>query len=423
MGKDMTQPFDSLGTLLKLVSPCLSARQQFALLDELDIRQWSALFSEAERQGVTPLLYPLLTKLEASHALRVPIKDLLYQDFMSTAGLNLITLRDAEILLTTLSKAGIPVAGLKGVYLLEAVYGNVGVRTMTDIDILVKKKDLAGCIASMKELGYHPNTYFSLDDENIDTKHIPPMEKESGCAVEVHWTLLEENEPFTINPEALWDRMRSAKIANVEALTLGVEDLILHLCLHLTYQHYLKLGLRGLLDIALVIHKFSGQIDWQKLTQIAISWGSERVTALTLQLVETQLSVPIPEEVYSALLPEGLDPFILEEACSQLLNRVRTEDHFTPDLVELSEAQNLLLKMKIGLQRVFIPRMALARLYNVAPNSLKIMGYYFVRLKYLIKHYGRTLLRLQRGAEGTESALRQAETANFLHTWMTPNAE
>jgi hypothetical protein len=175
-----------------------------------------------------------------------------------------------------------------------------------------------------------------------------------------------------------------------------------------------------LLDIAMVIHKFQAQIDWGKLVEIAKSWGSERVTALTLKLVETQLNVPIPPEVLASLLPEGIDPDLLENARRQLLERVRFNDPFTPDLVEFSGQSSLSSKIKIGLQRIFIPRLALARIYNVPPNSPKIIRYYWVRLTYLVRSYGKTLLRLQRGEKSTEPASQKAEIANLLHDWMTP---
>lgn len=416
----MKPPVDSLSVLLQLLAPGVPAEKQLLIASELDNQGWSALLFEAERQGVTPLLYTVLSPLKTAHNLRIPILDGLYQDFLSTAGQNLITLHSTNLLISALRSADIPTAGLKGIYLLESVYENIGARTMTDIDILVRKKDLAACLSVMNDLGYHPSTYFSLDDQNIDTKHIPPMEKGHETSVEVHWTLLEENEPFTLNADALWDRMRSAVIANVEALTLGLEDLILHLSLHLTYQHYLNLGLRGLMDIGMIIHKDRALIDWQKLATIAKSWGSERVTALTLKLVETQLNVPIPGQIYSTLLPEGVDPFILEAARTQLLQRVMFEDRFTPDLVELSASKSLFTRIKIGLQRVFIPRLSLARVYNVSPKSPKILGYYLVRLKYLIRHYGKTLVRLQVGSEQTENARQNAEKSTLLHNWMIP---
>lgn len=415
----MTESYNSLHVLLELLSPASAPEEAFKLLSHTDAEQWDALITEAHHQAVAPLLFTLLLNLKKSHGLEIPQQEKLYQTYLPTATQNMLTLHNAEILLNAFQKVSIPAVGLKGVFLIEHVYPDIGARTMNDIDLLVKKQDLPKCLEVMQELGYRTTTYFSLADENIDTKHVPPMERPGGALVELHWTLLEEDEPFTIDAEALWERMVPARIANVDAFALGVEDLILHLCLHLTYQHYLNLGLRGLMDIALVIHKFRPEIDWQKLVEIAQTWGAEKVAALTLKLVETQLNIPIPSEVLSALVPEGIESDLLEKAQHQLLERVWFEDHFTPDLVELSASKNLFAKIRIGLERIFVPRIALARIYNVPPNSPRIMGLYWSRLNYLIRSYGRTVVRLQRGEPGTELARQKAEISKTLHEWMS----
>jgi len=404
-----------------MLAPDCSLNQFFELAARLDEEQWESLVSESYDQNLASHLYALLLRFSAECSFSIPQEKMLQQTYLSTTVRNLLLMHEAEIILTSLQKEGIPVVGLKGVYLLEHIYADIASRSMNDIDLLIKKQDLPKCLAVMQEMGYQTVTYFSLADENIDTKHVPPMKKAGGPLVELHWTLLEEDEPFTIDADAIWQRTVPARIANVDALALGVEDLILHLCLHLTYQHYLNLGLRGLMDIALVINKFSTEIDWLKLVEIAQSWGAERVTALTLKLVETQLNVPIPAEVFHALIPEGIEPTLLENARSQLLERVRFEDHFTPDLVEMSASKNLFSKLKIGLQRVFIPRLALARIYNVPPKSPRIMGLYWVRLWYLIRSYGKTVIRLQREEAGTKPAHQKAEISISLHEWMSPH--
>ena len=415
----MTESFNSLHVLLELLSPASAPEEAFKLLSHTDAEQWDALITEAHHQTVAPLLFTLLLNLNKSHGLEIPQQEKLYQTYLPTATQNMLTLHNAEILLNAFQKSGIPAVGLKGVFLIEHVYPDIGARTMNDIDLLVKKQDLPKCLEVMQELGYRTTTYFSLADENFDTKHVPPMERPGGALVELHWTLLEEDEPFTLEAEPIWERTLPAKIAGVDAFSLGVEDLILHLCIHLTYQHYLNLGLRGLMDIALVIHKFRPEIDWQKMVEIARSWGAERVAALTLMLVETQLNIPIPSEVLSALVPEGIESDLLEKAQHQLLERVWFEDHFTPDLVELSASKNLFAKIRIGLERIFVPRIALARIYNVPPNSPRIMGLYWSRLNYLIRSYGRTVVRLQRGEPGTELARQKAEISKTLHEWMS----
>ncbi|HZK17623.1 MAG TPA: nucleotidyltransferase family protein, partial [Anaerolineaceae bacterium] len=191
----MSDDFDSLTILLKLLMPSLSARDQYDLLSCLNAEQRDAIVNEAKQQGVSLPLYPILVALEKTYNLVIPSKEKHYQAYLSTAAKNMVALHDAERLFSTLQKEGIPVAGLKGIYLLEQVYGNIGARSMNDIDILVKKNDLAGCLKVMQELGYKPTAYFSLEDQNIDTKHVPPMQKAGGHMLEALWTLLEEYEP------------------------------------------------------------------------------------------------------------------------------------------------------------------------------------------------------------------------------------
>jgi len=47
------------------------------------------------------------------------------------------------------------------------------------------------------------------------------------------------------------------------------------------------------------------------------------------------------------------------------------------------------------------------------------MGLYWSRLNYLIRSYGKTVVRLQRGEPGTELARQKAELSKSLHDWMT----
>lgn len=416
----MTVDIDSKQVLLTLLEPGIPEDEQSNLLRLLSSEQWERIIAEAKMQGVSSMLFPLLAELKEFGNLDIPLKEQLYQIHLATAARNTLILHDTKLLLSSLQEAGVSVVGLKGIYLLGNVFANIGSRSMNDIDILIKKQDLSRCMEVLERLGYTPTAYFSLADANKDTKHVPPMQKKGGVLLEVHWTLLEEDEPFTIDVEAMWERTVPATISDVDVLSLGVEDLILHLCLHLAYQHYLQLGLRGLVDIALVIHKFRSEIDWNRLVEIAKSWGAERVTALTLKLLETQLNVSIPSEVASALLTEGIEPNLLEQARSQLLDRVRFEDHLTPDLVRMNADKNVFSKVRIGLQRVFIPRLTLARIYNVSPNSPKIVGAYWGRLKYLVRNYGGTLSRLRNKYKTTRPALQNAESSYALHDWMTP---
>lgn len=416
------QNFNPQFALLKILQPGLPLDECYELIQNWSVQEWEALIKEADLQLITPLLYPLITNLQKKYAIICPIRDDIYQRYIAVAARNALALHDTEILVDKFSENNIEIAGLKGIYLLEQVYGNIGVRSMADIDVMVKKENLESSYELMLELAYKPSTYFSFDDQNIDVKHIPPLQKDRiSPVVELHWTILEEDEPFTIDAQAIWKRVKPVRFANLDVFTLGLEDLILHLCIHLTYQHYLSLGLRGLMDIAMVIHKFQNKIDWQNLVAISHAWGSHKVTALTLKLVETLLNIPIPEDVYPSLLPEGLDQKIFENARDHLLNPRHSGIPMTPDLVEMEKHQNLFSRLKIAWNRLFLPRLTLARLYNVPPNSIKIFGCYWKRLVYLVLNYGKTLSRFGNREKDVKTAFQKAGISYALHDWMSPD--
>lgn len=123
----------------------------------------------------------------------------------------------------------------------------------------------------MRGLGYQLSTWYDADDPNRDLKHIPPLLKEGAPIVELHWTILEEEEPFTIDVDGMWARSVPAEIAGVGVRGLSVEDLLLHLSLHFSYQHRLRGGLRNLYDMDAVIR--GGEVDWTTLTATAQEWG------------------------------------------------------------------------------------------------------------------------------------------------------
>jgi len=103
---------------------------------------------------------------------------------------------------------------------------------MSDLDILVHREDLNRTIEILLGLGYQLSRYFDIRDSNLDIKHVPPMILSDGTHVEIHWTLLEEDEPFTIAMDGVWQRSFPAQINGIDVLAEGIEDLLLHLCIH-----------------------------------------------------------------------------------------------------------------------------------------------------------------------------------------------
>ena len=244
------------------------------------------------------------------------------------------------------------------------------------------------------------------------------MTKANGLSVEIHWTILDEDKPFLIDVQGLWARALPARIAGVDALALSPEDLVLHLCLHLTYQHHLKLGLRGLYDITLALRHFDGQLNWEELIKIAQAWGAERVAWLSLTLAADLLGAEIPDPVLAQLHPANIEPWVLASARSQLMERGSKGSLITPDMAQLASEKGIFKRIRLIISRIFLPKTTLARIYNVPPNSLHIYGCYFRRLRGLIRSYAPTVRSVFNFDQGVIAGVEKEQAIKRLKLWM-----
>jgi len=384
------------------------------VLPALSEQDWEEVEAAAHAQGLTLLLHDRLVGAESS----VPgaMQERLHSTFLKATARNMVMLHHASVMLEALRGRGLEVIVLKGLYLAEAVYPGIGLRIFDDIDLLLHRLDLPAALEVMRDLGYELSTWYDPADPNCDIKHIPPLVKADAPIVELHWAILEEEEPFTIDVEGMWARSVPVEIAGVAVRGLSVEDLILHLSLHLTYQHRLAAGVRNLYDIDAVIRR--GGVDWAQLVAAAREWKAERVLWLTLRLLQEIAGTPLPAERLMQLLPGQPDQEIIEEALWQLLHRGSGGVAITPDLAALGQAKGFAGKVRLVLDRVFIPRRILAREYNIDPRSIKIYAYYFVRFARLMHTYRDSVRGLMKGEVGVVESAQRERARGALNRWL-----
>lgn len=412
---------DISAQLLVLLNPLSTSETIAAILGSFNSEDWQNFRQYLVSHSLANLLYARFQQMGLQVLVPPDAGGFLRENYLANAARNLLLLTHAAEVLAALQAEGIPVIGLKGLYLLENVYKDIGVRAMNDLDILVRHEDIPHTIETLQRLSYMPSTFFDGSAPNQDVKHVPPMSLADGTTIEAHWSLLEEDEPFAIDSRGLWQRARPARFAETDASALSVEDLILHLCIHAVYQHYLKIGLRGMLDIALVLKNGAEHINWSKLNEIAREWGAEKTLALSFGLLQDMGWARLPEVFLSDLLPEPLDTAILTKAKSLLLQENLAPDAITPDVAALTSTKNLVQKARVVLNRIFIPRPALARLYKLNPNSPGILLGYFRRTFDLFRQYGRTVRKISAKDEAIQQDLEHEKDRFLIHDWQKPN--
>lgn len=199
--------------------------------------------------------------------------------------------RQRDELVEILTGERIPSLVLKGAALAREWYGDLSLRPFLDIDILVPENERLRARAALGRAGYR-----ALPD-TIAPHHLAPLARDGApCTVELHHRLTRLPARSRLDFAELYARSISLQ-SNATIRTLGPEDTLIHLCLHLLshvdYDHGWQI--RHVWDIARHVTVFT--IDWAIVAARASGAGSGRATraALGLAVLVAGAQVPVQE--------------------------------------------------------------------------------------------------------------------------------
>ncbi len=391
-------------TMGKFLIDCLCQENDDALERKTD---WDSLIQFAIKHNLAPLLYHRLKTIYPN------VK--LHKAYLISARRNIRLYNDFSKIIKALENIPVPVIVLKGAHLAQNVYANIALRPMNDLDILVKKSDLLKVGEKFLEMGYISGTTRVGDIEGICAKyqHLPPFTKPNAFPVDIHWTIVLPTSPFIIDIDGVWKRAQPARIAGVEVLVLSPEDLLLHLCLHTSYQHLFRNGLSGFYDIWETLRHYQDEINWEQLMHRSRQWRASKTVYISLYLAKTLFDAAVPNEVLDKLEPEDLEPQVINWAKAQLLDK---RIYPSLNLIDFWKSESSMDKFKVFLKRVFLSPEEMARLYPVQYNSPRIYIYYLVRLKKLFfEHINRAWLLLQ----DDKDMVNVSKRTDALQAWLS----
>ena len=387
-------------------------------LASLTREEWQLLLTFATQQRVSGLLYHRLKSRGWEAALPEETLQALQQVCLRNAARNLGFYGELKRIVSALHAGDIPVVVLKGAHLAGVVYGNLALREMGDIDLLVRQTSLARAAGELQKAGYRPARPFWIEAICATSQHLPKFTKPGAATIELHWTIAYPTSPITVDLDGLWERARLAAIDGIEVLTLCPEDLLLHLCLHTSFQHRFTIGLRALCDISETVRYYRDDLDWEQVQVRARRWGAGRCAYLTLRLARELVGAGVPADVLSALEPDDLDPGFVTWARDRLLTHRGRTLPLSSNLVRIWEADGLRGKVANFLKFTFPSRETMAAMYPASPSSKRIYLYYPVRLVDVLLRYTRTAWRLLRRDEATIALSERQDRGNALVDWL-----
>lgn len=290
-------------------------------LDPADIAQsralvecgisWTQLWDQAWHNGLAPLVFHNLRTLDISARVPPAVWRQFEEDYYSTLSGNVLL--EAEMVRVTdqLARHGIDRLLLKGMVLGELLYPDPALRPSSDIDVMVRHEQLTQAQAVLHELGYTIQPGRQLDFQLARSYDIPYVRATAdGQAVllELHWNLAEPG-LFNLDVDSLWARARQLEVNRHVLPTLSLEDLLLHLTIHIRKHRYV--GLRWLVDVSELLRGYGEQLDWDYLTRTAQQAGAGTLFYVTLHLSQELMGVTAPPAVMETLRPGPLRRWLL----------------------------------------------------------------------------------------------------------------
>jgi hypothetical protein len=405
------------GTLLLYCLGVGPSAEGTARPPELTASDWDVVLRQAAANNVIPLLYhQLKTRPSAPPVPPVVLEQLRDVSFRSAAN-SLRVARELSEMLDAFRSQGIAFVVLKGAHLGQLVYSSSALRTMCDLDVLVRRPDLDRAVQVLADLTYAPQ-YFGVEAvDYAHHHHLRPMAKLGGIRVELHWGIAPPSARFEVDIDGLWDRAQPAQIAGIDALTLSPEDLILHLCLHASFSHKFRVGLRACWDIFELIRHYRTTVDWDEVVRRAQGWRIDRYVYLTLRLVREMFGAEIPPTVIRALEPPGFTPEVVAWARTCIFAPA-DDASVSRSMAELWTSRRLSEKFAVLRQTLYPSRAAMGRIYQTSPDSRGIYLYYPRRWVDLLLRYGRYAWGLWRGDDHARDELRAASERAALREWL-----
>ncbi|MFH1783723.1 MAG: nucleotidyltransferase family protein [bacterium] len=355
---------------------------QQAINSNLD---WDYIVENALGNGTSSLLYRNLRKIDEDCLVPGWVIEKLSDVYFDVRARNIFLLEELGKVLKKFNEEKISSVVLKGASILENVYQDIGLRTMGDIDILIRKEQFCEIDKSLRESGYFSDYNWS-DYMNISTSrylnslYYQKRQGEIYVFLHLHWHIINTTVPTyyynDIDIQRFWQQARPVTIAGVKSSIMAPHHLLIHLS-----EHILKHSCRPFVlfcDIFEVINHYSKEgLDWDLLIKDTVEFNLNKAVYFGLYFSSELSGAEVPANVLARLKPSHIS--YGERKIQSLVEKNRTFPGLKYFLYFVMN-EKLADKLKFILRVVFPPREVLALQYVMAPEDIRFY-HYFLKLR------------------------------------------
>lgn len=284
-----------------------------ALAAQLDEAGWREVVETALSEGVYSLVFLHTSQTGALASMPAEAASTLGALFRRALVINGDLRRAQRAIVAALAARRIEVIALKGADLAERLYPQLALRPISDIDLLVHRRDLRRVSRMLAGLGFHPErgrhpwrTLASTLDGDVS------YVRAGGMKLELHWELTHRpSYRAGLASRGAWRRSQ-ALVQDASTLRrLSAADEVRFLCVHATADHRadrMDARLIWLVDIATLIDSLPGMWDWEVFTRETSVLGLATPVAIALAACRVYLGAAVPPATLQALGAAAASP-------------------------------------------------------------------------------------------------------------------
>jgi hypothetical protein len=188
-----------------------------------------------------------------------------------------------------LEAAGVAPLAYKGPALAIQAYGDASLRDYGDLDLLVRREDLAAADAALVRAGYRDLSVSAAARAALLRNGHHLQYRRNGVLLEVHWRFGKAVFGFAEEVSGLWERADAVEVRGRRVRTLSVPDHLLALAIHASKTMWSSL------DATVCMVRLAGRVaprEWPRVVEQARRWRCEEALRVSLLLGEHMLGAP-----------------------------------------------------------------------------------------------------------------------------------
>jgi hypothetical protein len=286
-----------------------------------------AFLEAAARHRLLPLVWDLPADLPAEIG-SPGFREKLRAAYLLTFRTSLQIRGECKPLLDNLADAGIMALAFKGPVIGAMAYENEGLRSCTDLDLLIRKTDVERAVRVLGELGFEERNPLHDGYDATWDRYLPhhrPHGNANGYVrgrgtpealhLDLHWGIASRYFLIPWDPAGIWERQQVIRLPGGEPVpTFSDEDTLLFLCVHAAKDNYDRLRLVA--DIAAFLYTHP-TLNVNRVLARARSIRCEHMVGLGLSLAADLFDAPLDADVRRA---HSLSPNLLHRAIGLLFS-------------------------------------------------------------------------------------------------------